>query len=105
VTLVVTVANNGGQEIDYLELSSRGTDYKIPSASGVTLIDPVGRLRYYPLRDTDGVCVCTPMPAGEGLPAGGRIDLTVSFPAPPTTAQTVTVDWGGFTPTSEIPIS
>ncbi len=105
VTLVVTVTNNSSEEIDFLELSSHGDDYKVPSASGATLIDPVGRLRYYPLRDTDGVCVCTPMLAGEGLPAAGRIDLTVSFPAPPTSVRTVTIDWNGFTPTSEVPIS
>jgi hypothetical protein len=105
VTLVVTVTNNGSQDIDYLELSSHGDDYKVPSASGGTLIDPVGRLRYFPLRDTDGICVCTPMLAGEGLPAGGRIDLTVSFPAPPASVHAITVAWSGFTPTGEVPIS
>ncbi len=105
VTLVVTVANGGKSEIDYLDLSSHGEDYKVPSASNATLIDPVGRLRYYPLRDTDGVCVCTPMLAGEGLAAGASIDLTVSFPAPPTSVRTVTVDWGGFTPAGGVPIS
>lgn len=105
VTLVVTITNGGSEPMSYLRLDSSSGNYRSPSASAVTLIDPDAKLRYYPLRDTDKVCVCTPFLLGDGLPVGARTDATVSFPAPPAGVDSLTVDWPGFTPASGVPLS
>ncbi|RKT06606.1 hypothetical protein BX286_4650 [Streptomyces sp. 3211.6] len=58
------------------ELNSSGV-----SVAGVTLVDKVGKKRYYVLRDTDGRCLCT-----TGLAiieAGQSVPFFAQFPAPP----------------------
>ncbi|MFD8143348.1 hypothetical protein [Streptomyces sp. NPDC059708] len=51
------------------------------SVAGVTLVDKVGKKRYYVLRDTDGRCLCT-----TGLTvieAGQSVPFFAQFPVPP----------------------
>ncbi|MFD5424644.1 hypothetical protein [Streptomyces sp. NPDC127084] len=59
------------------------------SVAGATLVDRVGKKRYYILRDTDGRCLCTtgilPINAGKVAP------VFMQFPAPP--GGTVEVDF------------
>ncbi|MEU9256274.1 hypothetical protein AB0D66_31195 [Streptomyces sp. NPDC048270] len=51
------------------------------SVAGATLVDRVGKKRYYVLRDTEGRCLCT---TGVSLvKAGGSIPFFAQFPAPP----------------------
>ncbi|MEU2395825.1 hypothetical protein [Streptomyces sp. NPDC007369] len=60
------------------ELNSSGA-----SVAGVTLVDKVGKKRYYVLRDTEGRCLCT-----TGLTvieAGQSVPFFAQFPAPPAT--------------------
>ncbi|WP_448699800.1 pilus assembly protein TadG-related protein [Streptomyces avidinii] len=65
------------------ELNSSGV-----SVAGVTLVDKVGKKRYYVLRDTDGRCLCT---TGLNIiEAGQTMPFFAQFPAPPT--STVEVD-------------
>ncbi|MFE9780953.1 hypothetical protein ACFYPA_22705 [Streptomyces sp. NPDC005775] len=57
------------------------------SVAGATLVDKVGKKRYYILRDTDGRCLCT-----TGLSAiqpGKSISVFMQFPAPPATSTEV----------------
>jgi hypothetical protein len=57
------------------------------SAAGATLVDKVGKKRYYILRDTDGRCLCT-----TGLTAiqpGKSVSVFMQFPAPPATTTEV----------------
>ncbi|MFG2623982.1 hypothetical protein [Streptomyces sp. NPDC048473] len=57
------------------------------SVAGATLVDKVGKKRYYILRDTDGRCLCT-----TGLTAiqpGKSISIFMQFPAPPETTTEV----------------
>lgn len=57
------------------------------SVAGATLVDKVGKKRYYILRDTDGQCLCT-----TGLSAiqpGKSISVFMQFPAPPQTTNEV----------------
>ncbi|MFD9267603.1 hypothetical protein ACFWB1_17625 [Streptomyces goshikiensis] len=57
------------------------------SVAGATLVDGVGKKRYYVLRDTEGRCACTigltMINAGESVP------FFAQFPAPPTTTTEV----------------
>ncbi|WP_327369563.1 hypothetical protein [Streptomyces sp. NBC_01217] len=57
------------------------------SVAGATLVDKVGKKRYYILRDTDGRCLCT-----TGLTAiqpGKSVSIFMQFPAPPETTTEV----------------
>ncbi|WP_330320620.1 hypothetical protein [Streptomyces clavifer] len=57
------------------------------SVAGATLIDKVGKKRYYILRDTDGRCLCT-----TGLSAiqpDKSVSVFMQFPAPPSTTTEV----------------
>ncbi|MFJ4854685.1 hypothetical protein [Streptomyces sp. NPDC088730] len=57
------------------------------SVAGATLVDKVGKKRYYILRDTDGRCLCT-----TGLSAiqpGKSVSVFMQFPAPPETTTEV----------------
>lgn len=59
------------------------------SVAGATLVDKVGKKRYYILRDTENRCLCT-----TGIPplmAGKSTSVFMQFPAPP--AGTTEVDF------------
>ncbi|WP_251732245.1 hypothetical protein [Frankia sp. R82] len=105
VTLAVTITNGGSEPMSYSVLAGSGLKYSSMTASGVTLIDPVAKLRYYPLRDTDNNCVCTPFPFTEDLSPGARTDAIVTFPAPPKNVSSLTVNWDGFTLAGGVPLS
>lgn len=57
------------------------------SVAGATLVDKVGKKRYYVLRDTDSNCLCTtgilPLQPGKSTP------VFMQFPAPPETSTEV----------------
>ncbi|MFJ7155527.1 hypothetical protein ACIQUQ_11365 [Streptomyces sp. NPDC101118] len=51
------------------------------SVAGATLVDKLGKKRYYTLRDTDGRCLCT---TGLGLAMPKKtLNVFMQFPAPP----------------------
>ncbi|MCP3819068.1 hypothetical protein NLX86_13370 [Streptomyces sp. A3M-1-3] len=77
---------NQGTEIFVNNFPWRGTETEVVrkngnSVAGATLVDDVGKKRYYILRDTDGRCLCTnginPIKPGESIP------VFMQFPAPP----------------------
>ncbi|WP_328968775.1 hypothetical protein [Streptomyces sp. NBC_00239] len=51
------------------------------SVAGATLVDKVGKKRYYVLRDTDGRCLCSTRLVA--LQPGKEIGVFMQFPAPP----------------------
>ncbi|MFJ4708049.1 hypothetical protein ACIP6I_24810 [Streptomyces anulatus] len=51
------------------------------SVAGATLVDKVGKKRYYVLRDTDSRCLCTT--AISSLAPGKSAPFFIQFPAPP----------------------
>ncbi|MGW5342372.1 hypothetical protein [Streptomyces sp. NPDC004050] len=64
------------------ELTASGT-----SVAGATLVDKVGKKRYYVLRDTEGRCLCSTGIARIG--AGESVPFFIQFPAPPATTTEV----------------
>ncbi|WP_200259276.1 hypothetical protein [Streptomyces sp. HSG2] len=76
---------NDGGETTNVPAQLSGTETEITrngrSLGGATMVDPVGKKRYYVLRDTDGRPLTTvnfpPLKAGESLP------VFMQFPAPP----------------------
>lgn len=64
------------------ELNSSGV-----SVAGVTLVDKLGKKRYYVLRDTDGRCLCT---TGLNIiDPSQTVPFFAQFPAPPPTTAEV----------------
>ncbi|MEU1433653.1 hypothetical protein ABZ438_06105 [Streptomyces sp. NPDC005786] len=68
------------------------------SVAGATLVDKVGKKRYYILRDTDSSCLCTtgilPLQPGKSTP------VFMQFPAPPETSTEVDFTLPTFATTS-----
>ncbi|MEU1470839.1 hypothetical protein ABZ434_21715 [Streptomyces sp. NPDC005761] len=68
------------------------------SVAGATLVDKVGKKRYYILRDTDSNCLCTtgilPLQPGKSTP------VFMQFPAPPETSTEVDFTLPTFATTS-----
>ncbi|MFF0437668.1 hypothetical protein ACFYU9_36310 [Streptomyces sp. NPDC004327] len=66
------------------------------SLGGATLLDSVGKKRYYVLRDTDGRPLTTTRLSS--LDAGSSIPVFMQFPAPPPTTTEVSLQLPTFTP-------
>ncbi|MFE5656654.1 hypothetical protein ACFQ9H_10785 [Streptomyces sp. NPDC056517] len=66
------------------------------SLGGATLVDAIGKKRYYVLRDTDGRPLTT---TGLGiLSAGDAVEIFMQFPAPPPTTTDVSLQLPTFEP-------
>ena len=100
VTLKFTLVNDSDTEIGmtyYMTASDSST------VSGVHLIDPVGKKKYFVVRDTENTCVCSR--------SIGKVDAKTSanywakFPAPPETVEKISVVIPHFGPLDDVPIS
>ncbi|WP_406496970.1 hypothetical protein OG936_22495 [Streptomyces sp. NBC_00846] len=68
------------------------------SVGGATLVDKVGKKRYYILRDTDGRCLCTT--GMSAVQPGTSVPVFMQFPAPPSTTTEVDLSLPTFATTS-----
>ncbi|MEU8544307.1 hypothetical protein AB0C52_30690 [Streptomyces sp. NPDC048717] len=66
------------------------------SLGGATLLDAVGKKRYYVLRDTDGRPLTTT--GLDIMKAGASVPVFMQFPAPPATTTEVSLQLPTFTP-------
>jgi hypothetical protein len=84
LTVRGTITNNGSSAFygipdwrgDWRDMPKSGN-----SVAGASIVDEASMKRYYVLRDTTGLCLCT-----TGIPkveAGKSIPFTAQFPAPP----------------------
>ncbi|MFE9117210.1 hypothetical protein [Streptomyces sp. NPDC007172] len=72
------------------------------SVAGATLVDKVGKKRYYVLRDTGGKCLCTM--GISSVEAGQTVPFFAQFPAPPAGTKDVDFQLPTF-PTMTVPVS
>ncbi|MDQ0986662.1 hypothetical protein [Streptomyces sp. V2I9] len=70
----------------------------LSSVGGATLVDKLGKKRYYVLRDTDGRCLCTTKI--KPLQPGDSTAVFMQFPAPPSTTTEVDFSVPTFATTS-----
>ncbi|MFE7479818.1 hypothetical protein ACIOD0_22550 [Kitasatospora albolonga] len=116
VTLVVNQVqrDSGGFVTVQAEIKNEGTTLVNPaqwagtesvivrqnlsSVGGATLVDKVGKKRYYVLRDTDGRCLCTTKI--RPLQPGTSTAVFMQFPAPPSTTTEVDFSLPTFATTS-----
>ncbi|MFE0625571.1 hypothetical protein ACFW3D_01215 [Streptomyces sp. NPDC058864] len=83
VTVKGAITNNGDETFN--AATWRGDELAVAksgaSVAGAVLVDSVGKKRYYVLRDTDGICLCTTKLIGI-RPEETR-PFFAQFPAPP----------------------
>lgn len=107
VTLTWTIVYNASDD-NFLVPRDLVSVYKYAgtSASAVTLIDEVGKMRYNPLRmDPSGTCICTDMPSIPlGLKDGESAILNEVYKLP-ANVNSVTVSIPGYSPAKNISVS
>jgi hypothetical protein len=101
LTLRFTLVNESKQTInvaDIADLLDLGGGYPV---GGVHLIDPIGRKKYFVVRDSENRCVCSEFVA---LQAGERANHWAKFPAPPADVQRISIVLPTFSPMDDVPI-
>jgi outer membrane protein OmpA-like peptidoglycan-associated protein len=72
------------------------------TVGGTTLFDPQAEVRYLPVVDRDGVCICSRI---ESLDPGARGEYFVKFPEPPPEVQGISVDVPHFPIVDNVPVT
>lgn len=100
-----TIVNNGSDNFDFgyeLGDSSQGAgDFN--SIGGVHLLDPVGKKKYYVVRDSESKCVCSR--GMDSVKPGSQVTLWAKFPSPTADVQRVSIVVPKFIPIDDVPIS
>ncbi|KOV63696.1 hypothetical protein [Streptomyces sp. MMG1121] len=98
VTVNGTIKNDGAQTL-VIPSALSGNETEIikngKSLGGATLVDPVGKKRYYVLRDTEGRPLTTT--GFSTLKAGDTLAVFMQFPAPPANTSEVDLQLPTFT--------
>ncbi|MFF4446826.1 hypothetical protein [Streptomyces sp. NPDC001502] len=88
LTVTGQIKNTGSQSykdtVAWRGIELKGTG---ESVAGATLVDKVGKKRYYVLRDTESRCLCTT--GVSSVDAGQVIPFFAQFPAPPASTNEV----------------
>lgn len=104
LTLRFSMVNGGNKEISFnytfVEEGKSIVDFN--SVGGVHLIDPVGKKKYFVVRDTENQPSCSR--GLKDLAPGGRVNLWSKFPAPPQDVQMISVMVPHFGPMDDVPI-
>jgi hypothetical protein len=106
VNLKFVITNNADK---YFQMSGyRLADQEVNSdyraVSGIHLVDPVNKKKYFVVRDADKNCLCS-QDVADIKESGGRATLWAKFPAPPPEVQKVTIQIPHFQPIDDAPIS
>ncbi len=88
LTVSGQIKNTGSQSykdtVAWRGIELKGTG---ESVAGATLVDKVGKKRYYVLRDTESRCLCTT--GVSSVDAGQVVPFFAQFPAPPASTSEV----------------
>lgn len=101
LTLKLAFVNTGQQEVVMDQFGGPG--FNMWSISGITLVDIVGKKKYFTASDSEGKCLCSV--DISALQPRARVSLWAKFPAPPPDVQSISVMIPRFAPIEEIPIS
>jgi hypothetical protein len=105
VNLKFTIANTSSEK---LAMYSNLGDHMVSSdhyrgVSGIHLIDPVNKKKYFVVTDSEKNCVCSK--DAPDIEPGGKLNLWAKFPAPPPEVTKVTIEIPHFAPIDDVPIS
>ncbi len=101
LTLKLAFVNTGQQKVVMDQFGGPG--FNMWSLAGISLVDIVGRKKYFVASDSEGKCLCSL--DISALQPKARVNLWAKFPAPPPDVQTISVLIPRFAPIEEIPIS
>ena len=105
VNLKFAIVNNSAKTLNvhssYLGDNSISKD-SYRDVSGVHLIDPVNKKKYFVVTDAEKKCVCST--EIQDISAGGRASVWAKFPAPPPDVQKVTIEIPHFQPIDDVQI-
>ena len=106
VTLRFVVSNSGSERLSlgsaYLgDNHVSADDYR--DVSGIHLVDPVNKKKYFVVTDAERKCFCSKGIAD--VETGGKLNLWAKFPAPPPDVTKVTIEIPHFQPLDDVPIS
>jgi hypothetical protein len=73
------------------------------TAEAMRLVDEVNGREHFPLRNADGVCLCSG--AFDFLEAGESSVISVKFPAPPANVNRASIETPGFPSFDGVPLS
>lgn len=93
--------NTGQQKVKIDQFGEAGME--MWSLAGLTLVDIVGKKKYFVAKDSDGKCLCSR--DISALDPQARVNLWAKFPAPPPDVQKISVLIPHFAPFEETPIS
>lgn len=71
--------------------------------SGIHLVDPVNKKKYFVVVDSDRKCLCSK--EIPDIKAGAKINVWAKFPAPPAEVSKVTIEIPHFQPMDDVTIS
>ena len=105
LNLKFTIVNNSSDEVN--TASEYFGDHDVTrdsyrNVSGIHLIDPVNKKKYYVVTDAEKHCVCSTDIAN--IKAGQKVNLWAKFPAPPADVQKVSIEIPHFQPLDDVAI-
>src|SRR5437773_1180445 len=93
INLKFVLANNGSERLhmssEFMGDSHVSRD-SYRGISGVHLLDPVNKKKYFVVTDAEKNCVCSKDVAD--VEPGGKVNLWAKFPAPPPDVQKITIE-------------
>jgi len=105
LNLKFVLVNNTGKELavnDHWLGDSSISKGSYRDVSGIHLIDPVNKKKYFAVTDAEKNCVCSSS-IGD-VKEGSQVSLWAKFPAPPADVQKVTIEIPHFQPIDDVPI-
>ncbi|HLJ73071.1 MAG TPA: hypothetical protein VKU62_00700 [Thermoanaerobaculia bacterium] len=104
VNLKFVLTNATSEKPSFWEfLHEKDTSNDSYDVSGVHLVDPVNKKKYFVVVDTEKKCLCSGKL--EHMDPNSKMNLWAKFPAPPPDVQKVTIEIPHFQPMDDVPIA
>jgi|SRR5690606_38923425 len=107
VTITWTLRNRGGDTISYADFQNDLYEYRDRSVSAVTALDEKEKIRYHPLQDENGFCIC----AGQFAPGDFMNEIKDKKSSPywtsyiiPENISEISIEVPGFEKTPSFPV-
>jgi hypothetical protein len=107
VNLKFVIVNGGGERFhrssDFFGDPAVSADH-YHDVSGIHLIDPVNKKKYFVVTDAEKKCVCS-KEIPDRVEPGSKLNLWAKFPAPPPEVTKFTIEIPHFAPIDDVTIS
>ena len=103
VNLKFVLSNNTSERVGMWRFLGGKDTNDDNDVSGVTLVDPVGKKKYFVVTDTEKSCLCSRKV--DHIDANSKLNLWAKYPAPPPDVTKVSIEIPHFQPIDDVPIS